>query len=119
MAVEISVVETSLIETSVVETSVVETLVAEISLVETSVVETLVVGIGESVENEIVWGSVVELDSAESGNCDVEVKVLVVETGHVDKSSVLLVDVSEVGLAVTVVVVEAVELLRVWIKTGG
>lgn len=69
----------------------------------------------------------VEFDSAEPA--DVEMVVLITETGRVVKMSVL-VDVSlfvesntgavsEVGLGVIMVVVEAEGLLRVWMKTGA
>lgn len=86
LVVETLVAETSLVETlvgemvvveTVVETLVAETLVAETSLVvtlvgemvvEMLVVETLVWEKGESVENEMVVGSTVELDPAESGS---------------------------------------------------
>lgn len=70
----------------------------------------------------------VELDTAEPA--DVEMGALVTETGRVVKRLVLLVDVSlfvesntgavsEVGLGVIMVVVEAEGSLRVWMKTGA
>lgn len=89
-----------------------------------------VVEMAESVENEVVGSSAVELDPAVSANCDVEMWLLVTETGRcVDESSVLVVDVSltvtgkevesEVGFAVIVVVVEADGLVKFWMKTGA
>lgn len=120
-----------LVETLVVETLVGETLGVETLAVETLGVETLMVEIGDSVENEMVGDSAVELNPAVSGNCDVEFVVSVTETSlDVDKSAVLVVNVSlvvgsntgaasEVRLAVIVVVAEAEGPLKVWLKTGA